>query len=174
MCEGKVLDLGCGRRKRPGAIGVDRVALPGVDVVHDLNTFPYPFLDSTFSEVICQHVLEHLPDQVKVMEELHRITRPDGWIRIEVPYYAFVRSFRDPTHRVHHTFYSFHYFVEGHRLSGFDYSPVRFRAGRHYLIFAREWGLGAILSRLSMRRYEQSFAYLFPAKGMYIELQPVK
>lgn len=38
-----MVDLGCGNAKTVGAIGVDNVALPGVDVVHDLLDFPYPF-----------------------------------------------------------------------------------------------------------------------------------
>ena len=36
----KVLDVGCGTAKVNGAIGIDRINLPGVDVVHDLNKFP--------------------------------------------------------------------------------------------------------------------------------------
>ena len=41
----KVLDLGCGLRKTPGSVGCDMISLPSVDVVHDLNSFPYPFPD---------------------------------------------------------------------------------------------------------------------------------
>jgi ubiquinone/menaquinone biosynthesis C-methylase UbiE len=153
---------------------VDKLDLPGVDVVHDLEVFPYPFEENQFSEVLCHHVLEHLEDQVGVMEELYRITAPDGWIRIEVPYFTSVRSYRDPTHVVHHTYYSFHYFVEGHKMTNFSYSEARFRVGNHRLIFSRDWGLGSILSKLSMRRYEKYYAYRYPAKGLFIELQPIK
>lgn len=35
----RALDLGCGGRKLPGARGVDSLALPGVDVIHDLSIF---------------------------------------------------------------------------------------------------------------------------------------
>ncbi len=35
----QVLDIGCGKNKRLGAIGMDRIALTGVDVVHDLDVF---------------------------------------------------------------------------------------------------------------------------------------
>ena len=35
----KLLDLGCGIRKRPGAVGVDIVPNPNVDIIHDLNKF---------------------------------------------------------------------------------------------------------------------------------------
>lgn len=37
------IDIGCGNSKRSGYIGLDCLKLPDVDIVHDLNTFPYPF-----------------------------------------------------------------------------------------------------------------------------------
>jgi len=36
----KILDVGCGTAKINGAIGIDRVNLPKVNIVHDLNQFP--------------------------------------------------------------------------------------------------------------------------------------
>ena len=36
----KILDLGCGEKKVNGAIGLDNLQLPGVDVVHELLNFP--------------------------------------------------------------------------------------------------------------------------------------
>jgi hypothetical protein len=45
----KSLDIGCGKSKTSGCIGIDRVTLPGVDVVHDLDQFPWPFPDDEFS-----------------------------------------------------------------------------------------------------------------------------
>jgi len=53
----KILELGCGANKTPGAVGVDRVAGPGVDVVHDLSRLPWPFPDNTFDEVRLSHIL---------------------------------------------------------------------------------------------------------------------
>ena len=38
-----VLDLGCGRQKRPGSVGIDAVALPGVDIVANVDD-GLPFL----------------------------------------------------------------------------------------------------------------------------------
>jgi hypothetical protein len=41
----KILDLGCGlKTKIPGSIGVDKRPAPHVDIIHDLNTIPYPFM----------------------------------------------------------------------------------------------------------------------------------
>ena len=38
-----IIDLGCGMKKTPNSIGVDSNKSVNPDVVHDLNTFPYPF-----------------------------------------------------------------------------------------------------------------------------------
>jgi SAM-dependent methyltransferase len=37
-----------------------------------------PFDDSSFDVVICSHVYEHVPDPVRMFEEIHRVLRPDG------------------------------------------------------------------------------------------------
>jgi SAM-dependent methyltransferase len=79
-------------------VNVDNVALPGVDVVHDLTEFPWPFRDNEFEEVVLVDILEHLPSVVKTMEEIHRITRPGGRVMIRVPYYNSTDASGDPTH----------------------------------------------------------------------------
>ena len=44
----RILDLGCGDNKVEGAVGLDNIALPEVDIVHDLLSFPYPLKDEAF------------------------------------------------------------------------------------------------------------------------------
>jgi ubiquinone/menaquinone biosynthesis C-methylase UbiE len=41
--------------------------------VYDFEKFPYPFEDNTFDEIYCSHVLEHMSDLGKVMEEFTRV-----------------------------------------------------------------------------------------------------
>jgi len=98
-----ILDLGSGRRlfqsKGDKVIHLDIVSLPGIDIVHDLNDFPYPFKDNEFDKVRATHVLEHLKDTVKVMEEIYRILKPKGILYIEVPIYPNPCCWRDPTHK---------------------------------------------------------------------------
>ena len=66
----KKLHLGCGTVIKQGWINHDLVPLPGVDVVHDLRVFPWPFENGKFDEVYMKDVLEHLPDTLRTMEEL--------------------------------------------------------------------------------------------------------
>jgi len=54
------LHLGCGHIIKDGWANHDIVALPGVDVVHDLRKFPWPFDDARFEEVYADDVLGSL------------------------------------------------------------------------------------------------------------------
>jgi predicted SAM-dependent methyltransferase len=74
----KILDVGCGQNKFPGSIGIDANPRTHADVIHDLGLFPYPFSDDEFDEVISRHVIEHVPDVLGFVNELHRITKPGG------------------------------------------------------------------------------------------------
>ena len=56
-----ILDLGCGNKKRPGAIGIDVNPRCDADVIHDLNAFPYPFAESAFDEIYADNVIEQEP-----------------------------------------------------------------------------------------------------------------
>ena len=99
----KILDLGCGKKKRPGTIGVDWSDRHDADIIHDLNTFPYPFSDNEIDKVYLDNVLEHLCDPMRVMQEIHRITKVNATVKVIVPYFRSAWAFVDPTHK---TFFS--------------------------------------------------------------------
>ncbi len=44
-----------------------------------------PFTDETFDAVICNHVLEHIPDDRRALAELQRVLKRNGWASIQVP-----------------------------------------------------------------------------------------
>jgi hypothetical protein len=109
-----VLDLGCGKNKYPGSVGMDNVPHEGVDMVHDLLDFPYPFKEESIQKVRLSHVLEHfvIEDIVKILGEASRILRKDGELEITVPHVSSLVAFGDPTHRSFFTFRSFYFFVK--------------------------------------------------------------
>lgn len=126
------LEIGCGRSKTPGFVGMDRFAFAEVDIVHELETFPWPLPnsrepipDSSVSEIRASHVLEHVRDLTGVMEEACRILEPGGLFTIVVPYYKHEGAFADPTHVRFFTERTFHYFTEGEPLN--YYSKARFK-----------------------------------------------
>ena len=107
----KILDVGCGQNKFPGAIGIDANPRSHADVIHDLGVLPYPFAANEFDEVICSHVIEHVPDVMAFISEIHRVTRPGGRIKIVTPHYSNPDWATDPTHRNHFNSYSFTCFM---------------------------------------------------------------
>jgi SAM-dependent methyltransferase len=105
------IHFGCGKSKRPRYVGVDLMDLEGVDIIHDLNNFPYPFESSIADEVLLENILEHLPNTITVMEELWRICKKGGRVEISVPYYNSLGASTDPTHVKFFTEHSFDYFT---------------------------------------------------------------
>jgi SAM-dependent methyltransferase len=113
-----ILDVGCGRNKYPGAVGIDRLPGTAADIVHDLDLFPWPVESDCFDE--------DFANVIGTLEEAHRVLKPGGRVVIETPHYTDFSSWCDPTHRWHLNSYSFRYF--DHDNAGFGYySPVRFR-----------------------------------------------
>jgi SAM-dependent methyltransferase len=93
-----VLDVGCGDNcQYPGNIGVDLRPAAGVDVRADL-THGLPFADASVDVVFAVHVLEHLVDFLPLVDECHRILRPDGVLHVLSPWWRFVNAVADPTH----------------------------------------------------------------------------
>ncbi len=169
----RTLDLGCGGRKAPGAVGIDRAPGEGVDIVHDLNVFPWPIPDSSFDVIRCSHILEHLPDVVRTMEEMHRIGRSGARVEIETPHYSFVGSWWDPTHVHHFSVRSFDYFTPGYYPS---YSDRHFRILEKRLTFGG--GVAGLVSRLiawlSLNQYEKHWAFILPARYIRVTLEILK
>lgn len=92
------LDLGCGKNKHPDCIGVDIAPGEGIDVVHDLEQYPWPFESDSVDEVIISHYIEHTKDLIAFMNELGRIMKKGGRCVITAPYYTSMRAWQDPTH----------------------------------------------------------------------------
>lgn len=117
------LNLGCGTHPRKDWVNLDAQALPGVDVVADLDacaTTPLPFPDDSFDEFHASHLLEHLQHPLPFMQELHRIARPGAVLEIRVPYGASDDADIDPTHVRRYFVRSFKYFMQG-TYRNFDY-----------------------------------------------------
>ena len=100
MAQGLKLNLGSGNHPLPGYVNVDRSGTP--DVLHDLETFPWPWETSSVEEIVLNHVLEHLGETTEkffgVVKELYRVSAPGATIRIAVPHPRHDDFISDPTH----------------------------------------------------------------------------
>ena len=98
--QGIRLDIGCGEGKMPHWTGMDIRRLKGVDIVHDVQKFPYPLKANSCFQVLLSHLWEHIEPKyrIDVMNELWRITKPKGQVLITTPYYLSFGALQDPTH----------------------------------------------------------------------------
>ena len=183
----RTLDVGCGKYKIPGAIGIDRSSGPGVDVLYDLDEYPWPFPDSSFDRVVCRHVLAHLQNVVRAIEELHRITCPGGLVEIVTPHFSSDNAFTDITSRWFFGYRSMDYF-SANRNCRYRYSQKEFRLKQVRISFRQarvfegerrkfnpfaliglEWLVNAF-----PRPYEHFCAFLLRANEVYFELEVLK
>jgi 2-polyprenyl-3-methyl-5-hydroxy-6-metoxy-1,4-benzoquinol methylase len=51
---------------------------PLADVKADICNLP--FEDNQYDVILCNHVLEHIPDDTKAMQELYRVLKPGGMV----------------------------------------------------------------------------------------------
>ena len=52
----------------------------------DLTEIGYP--EASFDVIVCAHVLEHIPSDVKAMKEMFRVLSPGGLVVVQVPLYG--------------------------------------------------------------------------------------
>lgn len=130
----KILDVGCGDAKVKGAVGIDCVKLPGVDIVHDLNSYPWPLKANSFDMVYMNNIIEHLPNSIKVMEEIYRILKKGGKVKIVTVYWNHYHSITDPQHISFFNEYSWDFYT-GQR-KGY-YTKSRFKLESMELTYDR-------------------------------------
>lgn len=180
----RVLDVGCGQNKVEGAIGLDSNPRSHADVIHDLGNFPYPFSDNEFDEVVCRHVIEHVPDVLGFIAELHRITKSGGVLKIVTPHYSNPDWATDPTHRNHFNSYSFNCFIPAITPFPF-YTNVELRVRRSYVSLANLWralGLEFVVNldqrwpsfRFTRKFWEFYLSMICRGKELWFEFEVVK
>jgi predicted SAM-dependent methyltransferase len=169
------LNIGSGNKIMKGYINLDIAKLKNVDVVHDLNIYPYPFKDNTFEEVYADNVMEHLDDIIKPVEEIHRISKNNAIIKIIVPYSPSIWAFCDPTHKQFYTYFTFDYFTEDSTLN--YYSKARFEIIKKTIRFNSYLSFLNRLVNLTKKTqgiYNMFFNGICPAMFLDFELRVIK
>ena len=180
----KILDVGCGINKTPGAIGLDNNPKTAADVIHDLGAVPYPFADDEFDTVVSNHAVEHVPDLMAFIGELYRITRHGGRIKLITPHYTNPDWANDPTHRNHINSYTFNTFTPERAVFEF-YTDVRLRPVSTYVSLLGLWralGIEFLVNldrhstrfRFTRKFWEHYLSYIFRGKEIFFEFEVVK
>lgn len=105
------LDLGCGKNKQKGFVGIDSIQFEGVDQVLNLvervapgnagEFVGWPWEDGSVEQVHCSHFLEHLEprERIHFANELCRVLRKGGTANLATPYSGHDCAYGDPTHK---------------------------------------------------------------------------
>lgn len=172
-----ILNLGCGKDiiKSTNSIkwiNIDIADLLGVNVKHDLTKFPYPFKDNFFDEILSLGSLELInADFIKIMEELHRICKPNAIIKIRSPAFPNMCSAQDPLTKKFMTWNTFEYFTDD-----WHYSKARFKTTKRKYIYSLNPKLRwlSFFPNLFPVFYTRFLFNLFPSNNIYYELKVVK
>ncbi|MBI4546853.1 MAG: hypothetical protein HY707_02655 [Ignavibacteriae bacterium] len=163
----KILDIGCGpHTKKEGSIGLDKRPASHIDVVHDLNNYPYPFPDNEFVWVEMSHIIEHVDKPLNLMNEVHRIARNGATVRIITPHYTSQLSYGDFEH-FHHFGYITFLTLQNTGL---------FKIRKHKLHFTDVYKIFGIslVAHWFPRRWEKYLGFIFPALYVEVFLEVIK
>jgi len=127
--QGVKIDIGCGARKQDSSwFGIDIRDLPGVDLVHDMEKFPFPIPSNVAHAAVASHVVEHINPHkgvfIEFMNEVWRVMKPGGEFFIATPYAGSDNYWQDPTHCNPCNEMTFEYFDPEGIMSGGGYYTI--------------------------------------------------
>jgi len=175
MVKLKTMNLGCGRKIMKNAVNLDKRRLKDVDVIHDLEETPLPFKDNEFDIIFSNHVLEHIKNLIPLMEDLHRITKPHGILKINVPHFSSFNAYTID----HVRFFGYGTFRVYERNKYYGYS-VKFKVLKNELNFSKyprimifNWLMNPIIN-YNKKFYERFLCWIIPCEEIQFELEVIK
>lgn len=95
------LDIGCGKHKKEGFIGLDISKESDADII--ATALNLPVKNSRLDEIICSHLLEHLyPEEAqKLFDEIFRVLKEGGkaTMKVDRDWTRGRLLSKDPTHK---------------------------------------------------------------------------
>ena len=180
------LDIGCGKRKKQGFIGIDIDKNGDADII--ASVLDLPFNTNSVDEIYSGNVLEHIENLELLMKEIYRVLKPGGKKHIAVPHFSNPYYYSDPTHKNFFGLYSFYYYSDNQkdirRKVPAYYFKEKFDVIDIELTFfslipflrplARFFGWLVNSSRLTQEVYEWYFSRFFPCYGIKVILKSIK
>lgn len=183
-----IIELGCGPNKSPGAIGIDMLELPGVDITHNLEE-PLSFVpDNCVDELRSSHLLEHVDNLDQLIREIHRILKPKGRHVAVVPHFSNPYYYSDYTHQRFFGLYTFDYFASEEtklkRPVPNFYGTVKFDIVKRHLNFKSHFTIRNMFKQVIKRLvningytqeyYEEVFCHIIPCSDIKFIMTPRK
>ncbi|MBU5688570.1 MAG: class I SAM-dependent methyltransferase [Candidatus Aenigmarchaeota archaeon] len=181
----KILDIGCSTIDRKykssnpkdKVIGLDKFHVNGADVLADLEK-TLPFKDNSFDMIIASHVLEHTNNFFSVMEEIHRILKPKGILKVWVPHFSSNLAYTNPDHKRFFAAYTFDHF-KPENIENY-YSKARFNIRKRKLIIVHSgifYFLNYIFNPIINLRipfFEKFINPFIRVDDIYVEMECIK
>ena len=177
-----IVELGCGKKKKQGRIGVDKLDLPNVDIVADIEEGLSFLPDNSVDQIYCKSIFEHIENLENLMREIVRVLKRDGTANVFVPHFSSPYYYSDPTHKRFFGLYTFYYFVDTkHQLKrkvpNF-YTDIRIKIISQRLVFTSPFWLRRRIKKLlgfifnchrSLQEfYEENLCYIFPCYAIEV------
>lgn len=172
------LELGCGAAKRQASsIGVDALALPGVDLVGDVFDVLAAFPEASVDAVRSWHFFEHVEALPRLVDELARVLKDGGELYIVTPHFSNPYFYSDYTHRRTFGLYTFAYLADcrlfARTVPRYGVKPqfevvdvaLGFKSPRpFYVRYAIKRAIGAVVNvaRWTQEFWEENLCWLAP------------
>jgi SAM-dependent methyltransferase len=135
---GRLLDVGCGHKPYKDTYFSDATSYTGVDYLTDRSkpdvvgsALDLPFDDESFDTVVSTEVLEHVPDPLRALREMHRVLRPSGHLILTTPMYW-------PRHEIPYDYFRYPYDGLLHLIKASGFELVRlFNRGYAYVFLGQ-------------------------------------
>jgi len=176
----KKLNIGCGRDIMDGWINLDLKKGEGVNVVHNLNKFPYPFKDNTFDRIWASQIIEHLENPERFIRELWRISKEGAKIVVGTVHFSSPTVWGDITHKRPYQSDTLNWcnikYKETTCLSLINSSKEFFVVNStiHFRYFLKPLKYLVNINRYTQLIYERYFSGIFRADGQRYDLIVVK
>src|SRR3989344_6063975 len=158
-----MLNFGCGNIQKKGYINIDLHKIPGVDMVLDMEKYPYPFKDNSADKIACESVLQFLNDVGKTMEEFHRILKPGGVLFVHVPHFTSKNTWKNPYQKRGFSYNTLDFFQK----PKYYYTDWKFTKIKRKLVFGKKYSFWnwiiEPIANLFPILYEDSPLRIFPA-----------
>lgn len=130
-----LVDIGGGIDALPGYTTID---LHDADILADLNVC-IPLADDSVGVLNASHIIEHLEDKQRTMEEIHRVLCDGGWAFIDVPSTDGRGAWQDPTHVSFWNQNSFYYYTRKEQARYIRNTKIKFQEFRLETLFPSQW-----------------------------------
>jgi len=181
-----IVELGCGQKKKQGRICIDKLDLPNVDIVADLEDGLSFLPDDSVDQIHSRSVFAHIENFENLMREIVRVLKKNGTVHTFVPHFANPYYYSDYSHKRFFGLYTFYYFVDSkhqmRRKVPIFYTDIRINIISQRLVFRspfwfrrrlkKLFGLLINCHRSLQEFYEENLCYIFPCYGIEVVFTP--